>query len=336
MAIPLADRCAALLAELEIASANEVISIDLLDGGVASDVAAVRLPGRLLCAKFAFAKLRVAADWRVPVDRNQAEYAWLAFAGETVPGSAPVLYGHVPTMNGFAMEFVQGRDVYLWKQALLQGRGGRAEGAKVGQTLGVIHATSSLPGFNASKFQNHKNFYQLRLDPYFGHTARAHPELAVVLQRRITSLRENSTVLIHGDVSPKNILFRNGDPVFIDAECATMGDPAFDVAFCLNHLILKCIHMPHRFEALSREMHALWGAYASHVEWETVDVLENRICMLVPALMLARIDGKSPVEYLTDEQRVRVRALAINLLQAPPASLDELTAKVDDAIKGQK
>ncbi len=47
--------------------------------------------------------------------------------------------------------------------------------------------------------------------------------------------------LVHGDVSPKKVPAGPRGPVFLDAECAWYGDPAFDLAFCLNHLLLKCL-----------------------------------------------------------------------------------------------
>ncbi len=129
---------------------------------------------------------------------------------------------------------------------------------------------------------------------------------------------------MHGDVSPKNVLFRGEVPVLLDAECATMGDASFDVAFCLNHLVLKAVRLRQARAALMRSAHALWKAYARHVEWESTSLLETRVCALLPALMLARIDGKSPVEYLDDAERSRVRGIAAPLIRRPPSRLTEL------------
>ena len=116
-------------------------------------------------------------------------------------------------------------------------------------------------------------------------------------------LFESRLVLVHGDVSPKNILFRGGRPTMLDAECATMGDPSFDVSFCLNHLILKAVHLPNSREALFGSVLRFWNAYAAHICWEPASRLERRVCHLVAALMLARIDGKSPIEYLDGDER---------------------------------
>ncbi len=49
---------------------------------------------------------------------------------------------------------------------------------------------------------------------------------------------------------------------------------------------------------------------------------------LLPALLLARVDGKSPVEYLRDETgREAVRRFAGPLIVSPPHELGEIAAK---------
>ena len=322
--IQLRDRCTGLVTSLGLAPNDGVVDVRPLTGGVASDIASVDLGDRVVCVKFALEKLRVAEDWHAPVNRNAAEYAWLDFAGDAVRGCAPRLYGRDAAHNGFAMEFVDGDDVYLWKSALLDGRPLREEAAKVGKVLGRIHAASTAEDFDSSRFRNQHDFYALRLDPYLGFTAALYPELAGNLRQLIDAQVSNAVALIHGDVSPKNILFRSGQAVFLDAECATMGDPAFDVSFCLNHLLLKAFHMPGRIDEMLGEFAAFWTSYARNVSWENVDGLERRVCSLLPALMLARIDGKSPVEYLDENDRDRVRVFAKAHLEKPPAVLRAL------------
>ena len=127
---------------------------------------------------------------------------------------------------------------------------------------------------------------------------------------------------MHGDVSPKNILAGPKGPVFLDAECAWYGDPAFDLAFCLNHLLLKCLWVPGSKGEFLACFDALYGAYLEAVSFEGV---EARAASLLPALLLARVDGKSPVEYLTDEPQKRtVRQVAGALLENPVSRLPEV------------
>jgi aminoglycoside phosphotransferase (APT) family kinase protein len=139
-------------------------------------------------------------------------------------------------------------------------------------------------------------------------------------------LGRHDRVLVHGDVSPKNILFRDYRPVLLDAECATMGDGAFDVAFCLNHLALKAIHLPGSRARLVQPICAFWAAYRPHLAWEDPAAFEARVARLLPMLMLARVDGKSPVEYLTPAGQAKARALARELISRPVAQVSAIVA----------
>ena len=330
----LQDKCAQLVERLKLASADDIVSIAPLSGGVSCDIAAVDLGTRRICVKFALPKLRVAEDWHAPLGRNSAEYKWLEFAQRVVPGSTPTLLGRDDALCGFAMEFIAPRSAYLWKTALLASAPIQDEAHQVGDTLGRIHAASSQPDFDTGRFQNHADFRELRLAPYLEFTASKHGDVKGRLLKLVAMLemsQAKTSVLIHGDVSPKNIFFRRGNCMILDAECATMGDAAFDLAFCVNHLALKAFHMPQRARALLAELLALWQAYRAHVAWESPDDLERRIAELLPALMLARIDGKSPVEYLTETTRAQVRTVAIELLKQSPTTLDELAARLAHA-----
>lgn len=324
----LAQRCRRLVVDLALAGPATPMTVQPLTGGVASDIARIGLGSETYCAKFALAKLRVKADWFAPVHRNAAEYAWLDRAAQVVPAHVPRLYGRSAQEMGFVMEFLGGSDIYLWKAALLAGRKPDGEAAQVAAVLGRIHAASARPGFDRSPFQNRDDFRALRLEPYLSFTASRHPDLAHRFAALELALYRADGVLVHGDVSPKNILFRSGGPVMLDAECATMGDGGFDLAFCLNHLALKSLHLPQNRVALLGEIIAFWAAYRPHIHWEDPAALEARVAALVPALMLARVDGKSPVEYLGGLHRQLVRHLARPLIAAPPATLAALVAAI--------
>ena len=130
---------------------------------------------------------------------------------------------------------------------------------------------------------------------------------------------------MHGDVSPKNILRGPDGPVFLDAECAWWGDPAFDLAFCLNHLLLKCLWTPAATPGFLACFDALAAAYLAGVTWEPPAALEARAAHLLPGLFLARVDGKSPVEYITAEpDKDRVRRVAARCLPHPVETLGDV------------
>lgn len=318
--------CEALAAELWSEEGFEISNIRPLTGGVASDIASLSIDGTDYCMKFAREKLQVAEDWFAPLHRNEAEYAWLNFVGTILPDCAPKLFGQSQKLNGFVMEYVSGEGVYLWKDRLLKGHADPEEARAVANCLGRIHSESAKPDFDRSKFNNGEDFKALRLEPYLSFLAGKYPKLAEHILGVEKDLDDAHGVLVHGDVSPKNILFRNDSPIILDAECATMGDASFDVSFCLNHLVLKAFNAPaHVFDVLSL-VTVFWDTYSSSVNWEDVGELEKRVCALLPILMLARIDGKSPVEYLTEDMRIRVRSVSIDLISKPKFKLLDLIA----------
>ena len=317
-------RCRSLLDELGLLPSDASLSAAPLSGGVASDIARVAVGDQLYCVKFALPKLRVAADWFAPVERNFAEYSWLQTVASIAPENAVHLYGHSGQAHGFVMEFLAGKDTYLLKTEMLAGRGQESEAAAIGGLLGRIHAASTVPGFDASPFANQTDFHAIRIEPYLVHTATKHTDLAPMIHDMADALFTADNVLIHGDVSPKNIMFRGTHPFMLDAECATMGDACFDLAFCLNHFILKAVHVPARRADYLTFCSTLWRAYAPQITWEDAAGLEARMCRLLPMLMLARVDGKSPVEYLNDANRDLVVSISSPLIRNPVPALSQL------------
>jgi hypothetical protein len=135
-------------------------------------------------------------------------------------------------------------------------------------------------------------------------------------------------VLIHGDVSPKNILIGPDGPVLLDAECACWGDPAFDLAFVLTHLMLKSVWLPAKAEAYLDSFDLLSNTYLKAVTWEPATALEARTCDLLAGMLLARVDGKSPVEYLREDwQHEYIRQQTIAWLNQPQAKLADMRAQ---------
>ena len=332
VSLTLEQHCRSLLEELSLVEPGDLMDVVPLTGGVASDIAAVHLAERRVCVKFALGRLRVSEEWLAPVQRNHTEYCWLQAAAGCAPASVPELFGCSREQHGFVMEYLHGDGIYGWKQALLDEAPDRGEALRVAGALGRIHAASTSADFDRSVFASRNDFHALRIEPYLLHTAGQHPTVADSLQALAAALSANDTALVHGDVSPKNIMIRHGEPVLLDAECATMGDPAFDVAFCLNHLVLKAVHLPASRARLLDSVNVFWREYCKHVTWEQSESLEARVAGLLPALMLARIDGKSPVEYLDDAQRALTRSLALTLIRHPIETIATLIASVSASL----
>lgn len=306
----------------ELAEPGEAARWMPLAGGVSSDLWRVDLPGRSLCVKRALAKLKVAADWQAPVSRNAYEWAWMRFASRHRPDSVPELLAHDPEAGLFAMAYLPPERYPMWKAQLLDGEVRVGTAAAVGELLGSLHAASAGDAALAAQFATDDNFHALRIEPYLLATAEAHPGLSDILQRLADRTATTHLALVHGDVSPKNILVGPSAPVLLDAECAWYGDPAFDLAFCVNHLLLKSLVVSRRRTELLFSVRALAEEYMRCIDWEPRPAVEERAATLLPALLLARVDGKSPVEYLTDDRhRQFVRTVATGLLRTPAATV---------------
>ena len=296
-----------------------------LTGGVSSDIWRIDLPAGPVCAKRALAKLRVAADWHAPIGRNVFEARWMRVAAEAVPGCTPEVRGQHEALGVLVMDFLDATDHRLWKTMLRDGEVDVATAQAVAQCVARIHAHSAARPALAARFATDAIFYDIRLEPYLVATAERHPDLARELHGLVARTQAHRVALVHGDVSPKNILIGPHGPVLLDAECAWWGDPAFDAAFCLNHLLLKGVWNPAAAALLARAFDSFAAAYLELANWELRAALERRIAQLLPGLLLARVDGKSPVEYLGDEvQREGVRRMARALLQHPVDTLGAL------------
>ncbi len=318
----LPDEVLAFLAAHRLVAPGEAPAAAALAGGVSSDIWRVELRSGPLVVKRALPRLRVAQLWQAPVERNRYEHRWLEAAGAIVPGAAPRV---VAADDGgcFAMEYLGG--LPLWKAELKAGRADPVFAGEVGRSLSKIHSATARRPEIAARFATDANFHALRLEPYLLATARVHDSLSSALKALAERTAKTKLALVHGDVSPKNILVRPSGPVFLDAECAWYGDPAFDLAFCLNHLLLKGLWVPARRRAFLKCFDILAEGYLQGVAWEAPAAVEMRVATLLPGLLLARIDGKSPVEYLTaDSDKDFVRETAGRLLQSPPTTLAEI------------
>ena len=282
------------LRRMGLAAAGEALSLTPLAGGVSSDIYLAQTAGRRFVVKRALQKLKVRAHWEAPLSRNAAEAAWMRAVAGWRPRAAPTVLGEDSELGLFAMTYLPPDDNPVWKAELMAGRSDEAFAASVGGDLAFVHARSAATDGLATRFAHAETFVAIRIEPYLLATARAHPALAADLEAIAQTTLANNKALMHGDVSPKNILHSPQGPVFLDAECACWGDPAFDLAFCLNHLLLKGARRGASRAAYRPAFAALLDAYLAGVDWEERGGLAARVARLLPALFLARVDGKSP------------------------------------------
>ncbi|HEX4986730.1 MAG TPA: aminoglycoside phosphotransferase family protein [Burkholderiales bacterium] len=310
------------LARMGLLQPGESPRITPLAGGVSSDIVRVDLASGPVCLKRALPRLKVAADWQAPVERNRYEVEWMHVAAGVVPGCAPEVLGEDRAAGLFAMEFLDEATHPVWKALLRDGHIDTAAARAVGARVAAIHAGTAGDLDLAARFSTDRIFVPIRLEPYLSATALRHPDCAARLESLVRVTGATKKALVHGDVSPKNILVGPQGPVFLDAECAWYGDPAFDLAFCLNHLLLKGVWRPQWLARYLECFDALCAAYLAGADWEPRADVEQRTAHLLPGLLLGRIDGKSPVEYITaDAQREPVRRVACELLLHPVDTL---------------
>jgi 5-methylthioribose kinase len=289
-----------------------------LAGGVSSDIYRVDLAQGPICLKRALPKLKVSAEWTAPVERNQFEMEWMRTARAIEPDFVPRVIGHDPQSGTFAMEYLRPETHPVWKAQLRDGDIDPGVAAEVARRIVAVHAATASDPSIAQRFATDAIFHAIRLEPYLLATAARHPDRALELGRLASVTAATKLALVHGDVSPKNILVVHSWPILLDAECALHGDPAFDLAFCLNHMLLKCLWRPQWRARYLECFEALATTYCALVTWEPPEALEARTAKLLPGLFLGRVDGKSPVEYVTDESdKDRVRRVARELLLHP-------------------
>jgi len=325
------------LVAMGLARADEELAIETLSGGVSCDVYKVTTARRTLCLKRALPKLRVEADWRAPAERSHAEVAWFKLVGGIERRWVPAVLGEDRSRHAFAMSWFPPETYPVWKGELAAGRADASFAAAVGQALARIHGETAGEDDIAHHFANAAHFHALRVEPYLLHTATADPDVAPQLRAIAKALTATKIALMHGDVSPKNILKGPEGPVFLDAETCCYGDPAFDLAFCLNHLLLKALWHPAHAEAYAACFTALMDAYFARSLWEARPGLERRTSALLAALLLARVDGKSPAEYLTSERKKAfVRRQAKQFLAEGTGHLPEILARWTEALPSRQ
>jgi aminoglycoside phosphotransferase (APT) family kinase protein len=301
------------------------VIVQPLSGGVSSDIWLIDDGRQKLVLKRALPKLRVADDWFADVSRNRHEQEYMDYVARFLPDAVPRLVHRDPEHGFFLMEYL-GPEFVNWKTLLLGGRAVPEHARQAADILASIHRHSWSDHDARARFATTTQFRQLRIDPYLVTTGDRHPRLRAQFHEEARRLANTNLCLVHGDYSPKNILISPERMVLLDCEVAWFGDPAFDIAFLLNHLFLKALQFQHSAASSYLKLAEIaWQTYFGQLTREQQTGLEPRVCRLLPMLMLARVDGKSPVEYITDEKkRDCVRTFVAEVLSPGDESMPEL------------
>ena len=313
---------------------GETPAVRVLAGGVSNKTVLVeRASGEAWVLKQALPKLRVAADWFSDPARIRREAEGLRWLPRlTPPGTITPLVFEDSENFLLAMEAVP-RPHENWKAVLLAGRVEDDHVRQFAVTLGAIHRNSAAVSDRMrATFEDRSFFESLRVEPYYSYTAGRVPRGAGFLHDLVRDTRDRRLALVHGDYSPKNVLVHAGRLVLLDHEVIHWGDPAFDLGFALAHLLSKANHLPAHRERFARAARLFWSAYSGAVDQATGRAAETEARGVRHALgcLLARVAGRSPLEYLDSARRAAQQDAALELMTAgePPRTVADLTAEL--------
>jgi 5-methylthioribose kinase len=311
-------------------------SFQKLAGGVSNRTVLVRFPDcRAWVLKQALPKLRVAVDWFSDPERIHREALALQWYARLAPsGAVPRFVFEDRERHLLAMEAVS-LPHRNWKSLLLEGDVNLNYVEQFGTLLALVHRQAAVQPELRQVFADTSFFESLRLEPYYLYAASQVAKAADFLCRLVADTRSRRITLVHGDYSPKNVLVRDDRLVLLDYEVAHFGDPAFDLGFSLAHLYSKAHHLPDHRSAFAEAVEVYWQTYratlgmagraARNAGW-TQD-LEPRVVRHTLGCLLARVAGRSPLEYLNADERARQCAVVISLMPAPPGHVIGLVSE---------
>lgn len=309
------------LQERELLDEEEVCSVRELSGGVSSIVISVEAPGRSFVVKRSLPRLRVEADWRAKPERVLIEAAGLELASALTPGRVPRVLDVDET--GFIIVIERAPASWRsWKEQLFDGVATVECARDLGTTLGTWHRQTADDASLCSPFADDETFVNLRVEPFYLTVASQHEDLARPIAALLERMSSQRSCFVHGDFSPKNVLVGDGGLWILDFEVAHTGDPVFDVAFMLHHLTLKTIHTG-AVERIAALAAAFRGGYRDTAGGSTLDDVDY-LGAHIGCLLVARVDGKSPADYLTTAGRQAARDEGIRLLSGLPGTYERL------------
>jgi 5-methylthioribose kinase len=324
------DALAAYLRRTGRIGGDETVAARTLAGGVSNRTVLVERPnGEAWVLKQALPKLRVAVDWYSSPERIHREAEGLRWLARLAPSGAitPLVFED-HDQHLLAMRAVpQPHD--NWKALLLAGQLDLDHVKQFARLLGAIHRDSAARRAEVEPaFADRSFFESLRLEPYYSYTAAQVPETGEFYAGLIAATRARRLALVHGDYSPKNVLVYAGRLVLLDHEVIHFGDPAFDLGFSLTHFLSKVHHIPAQRDAFADATRRYWQVYRETIgpaAWAAD--LESHTVRHTLGCLLARVAGRSPLEYLGAAERERQRAAVVALMRDPPGTVADLVER---------
>ncbi|MFN8441041.1 MAG: aminoglycoside phosphotransferase family protein [Caldilineaceae bacterium] len=307
----------------------------VLPGGVSNRTVWVERPnGETWVLKQALEKLRVKVDWFSSPERIHREALGMRWLLQLAPPGTitPLIFEdfdeHILAMQAVLMPHTN------WKSMLLAGDLQLAHIIQFAELLGTVHRNAWQQRAQLETlFADRVFFESLRLEPYYAYTAWEVSEASSFLLALIEETRERRQSLVHGDYSPKNVLVYQDRLILLDHEVIHWGDPAFDLGFAMTHLFSKAHHLTRQRQAFGQAVLQFWRSYCAALgDTEWITDLEARAIRHTLGCLLARVAGRSPLEYLSEAERKRQQRATLNLIKHPPYSVIELMRSFLEAL----
>jgi 5-methylthioribose kinase len=306
---------------------GEPVRIRTLAGGVSNKTVLVEIGAeKAWVLKQALEKLRVAVDWFSDPARIEREALGMRWLQTLAPeGAITELIFEDRDEHILAMAAVPQPHENL-KTLFMTGHADQELAWKFGGLLGTVHRRGWEERAKlAPIFDNRAFFESLRIEPYYQYTAAQVPASGPFITALIAEMLTQRLALVHGDYSPKNILVYECNLILLDHEVIHFGDPAFDVGFALAHLLSKAHHFVasrKNFESAAQTFHTAYRDALGPVPWAADS--EARGARHALACLLARVKGRSTLEYLSGAEREQQAIVVLEMMRTPPASIAAL------------
>jgi 5-methylthioribose kinase len=302
------------LLDKKLISDTDGYSINYCKGGVSGTVAFVYAKDKPMIIKQALAQLKTKETWLCDPNRMKIEYESNAIYHRLIPENAPEVYFYDDK------NYVYGREAApesctMWKSDLLSGLLDYEVARKAIESLVIVHNECAADQNVAELFADKNIFYELRISPYIEFIVKKYPLLSDFAGAVSDELMNSKITLVHGDYSPKNIMINGRKICILDYEVAHFGHPAFDLAFFSNHIILKSVKNKQWSAAYINMLTYMLDIYFDQMNYMDKKQMEASFVKTLSLLMIARVDGKSPAEYITlESDKELIRKLAFEII----------------------
>lgn len=323
-----ADNALPYLRSVGLLRSGEDARIEVLGGGVSNLVLGVVQGHSAFVVKQSRPKLRTREDWFSDIERIYREQEVMELLQPLLPpGSIPAVIFSDRENYLFAMEHAPA-DSRVWKSMLLAGEIDPEIGRQAGRLLGQMHEAAAGNAVFAERLADRRIFHQLRIEPFYERIRLRHPDLKEAIDPLLFQLLHHGETLCHGDFSPKNLLSSGRGLMLVDHETAHFGEPAMDLGFFFSHLLLKGIRAGD-WRTFTGLILSCWTGYVQAIRYTSAEATLARSFGHMGVCLLTRVDGTSPVDYLSDDrQRASARQLGRGLLLQPPRGWEDLLGRI--------